>query len=422
MQIVIIGAGFAGLQLARKLSNKKGINVLLLDKNNYHQFQPLFYQVATAGLDASNISFPIRKVFQNCTNVQFRIASVQSIDSNTNTIHTNIGTFSYNKLVIATGADTNFFGNTLLQQHAWPMKSTTEALQLRHALIENLENALLEKNNPQLLEAYMNIVVVGGGPTGVELSGTLAEQRKKSLQKDYPELNLSNMNIYLVENSEDLLSAMSAKSSEQSKKYLEQLGVIVKTKTMMKHYDGNIAELSSGEKIPCKILIWAAGIKGNIPQGVNEKLIVRGNRIQVNRYNEILNTPNIFAIGDVASMQTPLYANGHPQVANVAINQGAILAKNFIAMQQNQPLQEFEYEDKGSMATVGRHLAVVDIPKPKIHFGGFLAWLVWMGLHLMLILGVKNRIQVLINWMYKYFTYDQSLRLLIKNSYRTNKQ
>jgi NADH:ubiquinone reductase (H+-translocating) len=420
MKVIIIGAGFAGLQLARKLSNKKGIEVLLIDKNNYHQFQPLFYQVATAGLDASNISFPIRKVFQKSKNVQFRIATVQNIHAASQSIETSIGNFMYDKLVIATGADTNFFGNVQLQQHAWPMKSTAEALQLRHALIENLEAALLVKDNPELLAAHMNIVVVGGGPTGVELSGTLAEQRKRSLQKDYPELNLSNMNIYLVENSDELLSAMSVKSQEQSKKYLEQLGVLVKNNTKMTHYDGQIATLSSGEKIPCKILIWAAGIKGNVPTGIDEKLIVRGNRIQVNRYNEILNTPNIYAIGDIACMQTPLYTNGHPQLANVAINQGALLAKNFVAIQQQQPLQEFEYADKGSMATVGRHLAVVDIPKPKIHFGGMLAWLVWMGLHLVLILGVKNRIQVFINWVYKYFTYDQSLRLLIKNSYKKN--
>ncbi|NNV54723.1 NAD(P)/FAD-dependent oxidoreductase [Limnovirga soli] len=421
MNIIIIGGGFAGLQLAHSLNNKKGIDVLLIDRNNYHQFQPLFYQVATAGLDASNISFPLRKVFHNSKNIRFRMAMVKSIDTSQHNVLTDIGAFFYDRLVIATGADTNFFGNTVLQQHAFPMKSTTEALQLRHKLIENFEEALQIKEL-DARQPYMNIVVVGGGPTGVEVSGALAEMSNNVLPKDYPELDFSTMHIYLVEGSGKTLAAMSEKSSAESSKYLRQLGVTVLTNTVVKNFDGNLVTLSNGELINSKIVIWAAGIKGNVPEGIDASLIARGNRIMVNRINKVQNTADVYALGDIAYMETPLYPHGHPQVANVAINQAKVLAANFIQQQKGNAVEkEFEYADKGSMATVGRHLAVVDIPSLKLHFGGFLAWLVWMFLHLMLILGVKNRLQIFINWMYKYFTYDQSLRLLFKNSYRVTK-
>jgi NADH:quinone reductase (non-electrogenic) len=422
MRVIIVGCGFAGLKLARSLNNKKGIEILLIDKINYHQFQPLFYQVATSGLDASNISFPVRKIFQKSNNFQFRMTSIQEIVAAENKIVTDIGDFNYDVLVLATGASTNFFGNERIMNNAFPMKSTAQALALRHHLIENFEYALLGKNEEDLQER-MTILVVGGGPTGVELSGAIAEMRKYILPKDYPELDFSKMHILLVEGSPETLGAMSEKSSEQSRKYLTSLGVTVKTETVVKDYDGTTATLSTGETIKTKTVLWAAGIKGNVPGGIDASLVVKGNRIKVDRYNKVIGTENMYAIGDIAYMETPKYPHGHPQLANVAINQGKILAINLRhQVDGNKHLQkEFEYHDKGTMATVGRNLAVVDIPKPKIHLGGWIAWLIWMSVHIMLILGVKNRLQIFINWLYKYFTYDQNLRLIIRNSYRQEK-
>lgn len=424
MKIVIIGGGFGGLKLARLLGKKKETEVLLIDKRNYHQFQPLFYQVATAGLDASNISFPLRKIFQNNRNLQFRLAEVQRIDAAGNKVITNIGEFEYDQLVIATGAYTNFFGNQQIQQNAFSMKTTEEALLLRYKLIQNFEDALVVKDHDIAeLQKLMNIVVVGAGPTGVEVCGALAEMRNNVLPKDYPELDFKKMHIYLIEGSAKTLGSMSEKSSAQSRQYLEKLAVNIITETVVKSYDGDLVTLSTGQTISSKIVVWAAGITGNVPQGIDLSLLVRGNRIKVDRTSKLPGFHNIYAIGDISYMETPLYPHGHPQVANVAINQAKNLAKNLLRqLNGNKHYQgEFEYKDKGSMATVGRNLAVVDIPKPKIHFGGFAAWLVWMGLHLMLILGVKNRLQIFINWVYKYFTYDQSLRLLFKDFYKHEK-
>ena len=419
MKIIIVGAGFAGLQLARRLNDKPDIEVLLIDKNNYHQFQPLFYQVATAGLDASNISFPLRKLFHDSKNVSIRLAELQFINTSNNTITTDIGILYYDILVIATGADTNFFGNENLKRLSFPMKSTVEALQLKQKLIQNLEDAL-EIKDEVALEQQLCIVVVGGGATGVEVSGAIAEMRNDILPKDYPDLDFSKMKIYLLENSPELLGPMSEKSQVEAKQYLQQLGVLVQNGSALESYDGSIVTLRDGKTIACNTVIWAAGIKGNVPQGIDSELIVRGNRIKVDRTNKMLGSENIYVLGDVAYMETPKYPKGHPQVANVAINQAKNLVLNFERMVSGNKhfLSEFEYNDKGSMATVGRHLAVVDIPNPKLHFSGFLAWLVWMGLHLMLILGVKNRLQIFVNWVYKYFTRDQSLRLLFRNRYK----
>ena len=414
MNIIIIGGGFAGLKLARSLNNKAGIDVTLIDKFNFHQFQPLFYQVATAGLDASNISFPLRKVFQKSKNIRVRLAEVKQIVVEENTVITSIGNFKYDYLVIATGADTNFFGNTALQQNAFPMKSTVDALQIRYRLLQNIEDALTLTDKKEI-EKLLSIVVVGGGPTGVEVSGALAEMKKYVLPKDYPEIDFSLMKIYLLEGTNRTLVSMSEKSSKHSFEYLEKLGVEVKLNSLLQAYDGNTVQLKDGTEIYSKTVIWAAGIKGNVPDGIDKDLIVRGNRIKVDRQNKILQQKNIYALGDVAYMETPKYPNGHPQVANVAINQAVVLAKNFINIQAGkQKLLEFEYHDKGSMATVGRNLAVVDFPKPKLHFKGWFAWYIWMGLHLFLLVGVKNRVQVFVNWMYNYFTYDQNLRLIFK--------
>ena len=421
VKIIIIGGGFGGLKLARSLNNKAGFEIYLLDKYNYHQFQPLFYQVATAGLDASNISFPLRKVFHKSKNIHFRMAEVKEIVSAENKVITDIGDFAYDVLVLATGADTNFFGNQQLIDNAFPMKSTVEAIQLRHRLIHNFEDALSAKSEEELLR-LLTIVIVGGGPTGVEMSGAIADMRRFVLPKDYPEIDFSKMKIYLVEGSPKTLGAMSEKSSNDSHKYLEKLGVIVETNTIVKDYDGQTVTLQSGTTIESALVIWAAGIKGNVPEGINKDLIVKGNRIKVDRLNKVLGFENIYAIGDVAYMETEKYPHGHPQVASVAIQQGKLLAYNLRRMEMKSPhIQDFEYFDKGTMATVGRNLAVVDVPKPKLHFKGFIAWLMWMGLHLVLLLGVKNRFAVFSNWIYSYITYDQNLRLIFKEFYRAKK-
>ena len=414
MRVIIVGGGFGGLKLARSLNNKRGFEVLLIDKFNYHQFQPLFYQVATAGLDASNISFPLRKAFQKSKNVRIRLTELKEIVPSENKIIIATGEEKYDILVLATGADTNFFNNKQLEEHALPMKSTVEALQLRYKLIQNFEDALTAKNEEEL-QRLMNVVVVGGGPTGVELSGALADMKRFVLPKDYPELDFSKMNIFLLEGTDKLLAHMSEKSSEQSKTYLEKLGVKVLTGAQVKDYDGKKIHLQDGKTISSATVLWAAGVKGNIPGGIDKSLIARGNRIKVDRFNRVMGHQNIYAIGDLAFMETPAYQNGHPQVATVAIQQAKVLSKNLEKMKKGRgDLHEYEYKDKGSMATVGRNLAVVDIPKPKLHFGGWIAWMIWMTLHLMLILGVKNRFFVFINWLYNYVTYDQSLRLIFR--------
>ena len=420
MRLVIIGGGFGGLKLARKLMNKPGFDIVLLDRVNYHQFQPLFYQVATAGLDASNISFPLRKVFQKGKNVHFRMAEVKQIVSASNKVITDIGEFEYDVLVIATGADTNFFGNKNLMDYAFPMKSTVDALQLRHRLLHNFEDALNVKSESEL-RALMNVVVVGGGPTGVELSGAIADMKRFQLPKDYPELDFSKMKIYLLEGTDKTLANMSEKSSKDSLQYLKKLGVTVLTNTLMEDFDGRTAKLKNGKTINTNLVIWTAGIKGNVPEGISKDLIVRGNRIKVDRQCLVNGFTNIYAVGDVAYMEEPAWPKGHPQVAPVAMQQAEMLASNLTRIEMKSStdnLEEFVYNDKGSMATVGRNLAVVDVPKPKLHFGGFFAWIIWMSLHLMLILGVKNRFFVFSNWLYKYFTYDQNLRLIFKAFYR----
>jgi len=420
MKLIIIGGGFGGLRLARKLSNRKGIEILIIDRYNYHQFQPLFYQVATSGLDASNISFPLRKVFHNSKNVRFRMAEVENILTETNTVNTNIGSFNYDILVIATGAGTNFFGNAGMEANAFPMKSTAEALQLRHRMLHNFEDAV-NATDPLEIQRLLNIVIVGGGPTGVELSGAIADMKRFVLPKDYPELDFDQMKIYLLEGTDKTLGTMSAQSSIDSRKYLEQLGVTVLTSSLLKEYDGKTALMQDGKTIESSLVIWAAGIKGNVPAGINKDLLARGNRIKTDRQCRVIGHENVYAIGDVAYMEEPSWPNGHPQVAPVAIQQADMLVKNFLMIESgtaNKALREFSYKDKGAMATVGRNLAVVDVPKPKLHFKGLFAWLIWMSLHLMLILGVKNRFFVFINWVYNYFTRDQNLRLIFKEFYR----
>ena len=414
MKVVIAGAGFGGMRLARKLNNKPGFDVLLLDKYNYHQFQPLFYQVATAGLDASNISFPLRKVFQKSRNVRIRMAEIREIKPDQKVLVTDQESISYDVLVLATGADTNFFGNPGVERYAFPMKSTTEALQLRYRILRNFEQALTVKDADEL-QNLMNIVVVGAGPTGVELSGALAEMKHYVLPKDYPELDFSKMQIFLLEGTGKTLGAMSEQSAARSRKYLDKLGVTVRTNSLLKDYDGKTVTLQDGTTIPSSTVIWAAGIKGNVPVGIDTSLIARGNRIRVDEYCRVNGyNNNMYALGDLAYLEEPAYPNGHPQVAPVAIQMADLIAENLKREVRGKTPLVFRYRNKGSMATVGRNLAVVDVPKPKLHLGGFLAWLTWMTLHLMLILGVKNRFFVFCNWLYNYFTYDQNLRLIFR--------
>jgi len=412
-KIVIIGAGFAGLQLADKLA-KTNYKVYLIDKHNFHQFQPLFYQVATARIEPSSISFPLRKVFQKHKNVHVRLAEVERIDSKQRTVITNIGAFDYDYLVIATGCTTNFFGNETIEKLAFPMKSTTEAMALRNRILSNFERALTAKGDE--LEGIMNMVVVGGGPTGVELAGSLAEMKTKILPKDYPDMDFSKLNIYLLEGSPNVLNAMSEASHKKAKEYLETLGVQVKVNTIVEHYDGHTVSLKDQPSIVADNLIWAAGIKGNIIDGLPENLIQRGFRIKVDRYNRVEGFEDIFALGDIAYMETENYPHAHPQVANVAINQAKNLADNFRKGIDVATWKQFEYKNPGSMATVGKRKAVVDLP--KFSFQGQLAWFTWMFLHLMLILSVRNKLFIFINWAISYFTNDTTLRLILNPSKR----
>ena len=409
-RIVIIGGGFAGLKLMRKLVHKK-FQLVLIDKNNYHQFQPLFYQVATAGIEPSAISFPFRKIFQSRKNVFIRVTEVVSVDSSINRVYTKIGYINYDVLIIATGAKTNLFGKEQMQDLIFPMKSVAEALGLRNRIIENYEKALIvEDENDR--EGLLNIVVVGGGPTGVELTGALAEMKHFILPKDYPELDFNKMHIYLLEASSSVLKGMSHGSSEKAHEYLMRLGVKVWLNSRVKDYDGQYVLLENDKQLRSDTLIWAAGICGNTLDGINQSAITKGNRLIVDRYNKVQGYENIYALGDIACMTDEKYPNGYPQVAQVAIQQAANLAGNFKLLLKGKPLKPFAYRDMGSMATVGRNLAVVDLPFMRFH--GFFAWLVWMFIHLMSIVGVKNRILIFVNWLWNYFTFDQSLRLIIR--------
>lgn len=409
-RIIIVGAGFAGLTLAEDLENTD-YEVYLIDRNNYHQFQPLMYQVATARLEPASISFPLRKVFQRSKNVKIRIADVLSVETENKCLKTSIGDFSYDYLVLAYGCKTNYFGNKNLENCAFPMKSVPEAIQLRNRILQTFEDAVVTKN-PEELQYILNFVIVGGGPTGVELAGALSEMKKNILPKDYPDKDFSKLTVYLLEGSPNVLNAMSDDSKKASRKYLEDLGVIVKTSTVVENYNGRTVSLKNGESIEAKNVIWAAGVTGNQIEGIPEASITRGNRLIVNRFNEVEHLKDVFAIGDIAYMTTPKYVNGHPQLAAVANEQAKVLAKNFKLQTKNKPRKEYEYHDKGSMATIGKRKAVVDLP--NFSFQGRFAWFTWMFVHLMLILSVKNKLTIFVNWAFSYFSNDSTLRVLIK--------
>ncbi|MDQ1772331.1 NAD(P)/FAD-dependent oxidoreductase [Labilibaculum sp. A4] len=414
-RIVIIGGGFAGLKLARKLVKTK-YQVVLIDKNNFHQFQPLFYQVATSGLEPSSIAFPLRKIFQKRKNVHFRMAELLEVNPNVQKIYTSLGSLKYDHLVLATGVDTNYFGNKNIEEFGIPMKSVSEAIFLRNSILRNYEKALNE-SDPKKAANYMNIVLVGGGPTGVELAGALAEMKNEILPKDYPELDFSLMNVYLFEASDRLLSGMSEKASEKAKTYLEKLGVIVKTEARVADYDGLKISLADGEEFYSYALVWAAGVVANSIKGISEIAASRGGRLRVDMYNKVSGLNNVYALGDLALQKEGEYQNGHPQVAQVGLQQAAVLGKNLINIQQGKSMKPFHYKDRGSLATIGKNLAVADLPGIKTQ--GFLAWILWLFVHLMAIVGVKNRFFILINWVWNYWTSDQSLRVLIRPDKRS---
>lgn len=409
-QVIIIGGGFGGIQIAKKLKDKE-VNVLMLDRHNYHTFQPLLYQVATGGLEPDSIAFPLRKVFQNQKNLTFRVADVGKIHPESNTISTNIGEFIYDYLIIATGSETNFFGQKEIEHYSMPMKTVPEALNLRSLILQNFEEAVME-TDPLKKEALLNFVVVGAGPTGVETAGALSELKNHVLTSDYPELNMNNMNIYLVEGADRVLPPFSEEASYKAQEFLEKMGVKVLLKTMVDRYDGDAISFKNGDIILTKSVIWSAGVKGAIIPGLEKAEIARGGRIKTNDINLINGYENIFAIGDLAYMETTDFPNGHPGVAQVAIQQGQQLGANLIRLITHEPTKPFNYFDKGSMATIGRNKAVVDLKYWK--FQGFFAWLTWMFIHLLFLVGFRNKLVTLMNWIFNYFSFDRGTRLIIR--------
>lgn len=408
-RVVVIGGGFGGIEVVKGL-NKKEVEVVLLDRNNHHTFQPLLYQVATGTLEEASVSFPLRKMFRKQENFNFRMADVLSVDFENKVLITDIGTLSYDYLVIATGATTNFFGNKDIEFYSMPMKTTEQASYIRSYILQNIEASLIQKN-PEEKEKFLNFVVVGGGPTGVELSGAIAEIRNHILTKDYPDLTKENMNVYLVEGIDKILGNLSPQASQKAELYLRELGVAVMLNEQVTGYDGEVISFASGKSIRTKTVLWSAGVAGQFPKGLSDDIIVRGNRIQIDEELRVLGYRDVFALGDVSAIITDELPRGHPGVAPVAQQQGRLLAKNIIRHLNNEPLEKFKYFDKGSMATIGRNKAVVDIG--KLRFQGFFAWWVWMFVHLMSLVGFRNRVVTFVNWATSYFTYNAGIRLII---------
>ncbi|RYJ42572.1 NAD(P)/FAD-dependent oxidoreductase [Flavobacterium beibuense] len=414
MRIVIIGGGFAGINLANNLAKDNNFKVTLVDKNNYNFFPPLIYQVATAYLEPSSISYPFRKLFRKKGNIQFRMGEFLSVSPSENKVILHNGELEYDKLIFATGAETNYFGMENVKNNAIPMKTLNDAIEMRNKLLQRMEKAAICKNSKERRK-YLTIVVAGGGPTGVEVSGMFAEMRNGILRKEYPELSTTVSNIYLVDGGPSLLGPMSEKSQKDTYDALTKLGVIVKLNTRVTDYVDDVVHFANGETITTKNLIWAAGVYARVFEGIPQESYGRGRRMIVDEHNKLQGMDNIYAIGDTCIMHTdPNFPEGHPQLAQTAIQQGEQLAKNFKRMIKGEALKPFSYNDKGSMAIIGKNKAVVDIPKPKLHFKGFIAWLMWLFIHLMSLIGYRNRIATAWNWMIAYFSQDQSLRMIIR--------
>lgn len=414
-RVVIIGGGFAGISLAKKLKNNpetSGLQVVLLDKHNYHTFQPLLYQVATGGLEAGSIAYPIRKVMQDCKDFYFRLTSVKEIDTVHQKVLSEIGDLHYDYLVIATGSKTNYFGNKEIERNSMSMKTIPQSLNIRSLILENFEQAVLTRDVADK-NALINFVLVGAGPTGVELAGALAEMKKAILQKDYPDLDIQKMEINLIQSGDRILNTMSEKSSHASEAFLESLGVKIWKNVRVTNYDGRTVTTNSDLSFESATVIWTAGVQGAAIQGLSaEALIERVERIRVNEFNQVKGYDNIFAIGDIAAMESEANPQGHPMMAQPALQQGALLGENLIRLLHNEPMKPFVYHDKGSMATIGRNKAVVDLP--KYHFNGVFAWFVWMFVHLFSLIGFKNKAVVFLNWVYNYIRFDREGRLIIR--------
>jgi NADH dehydrogenase len=410
-RIVIIGGGFAGISLAKKLRNKK-VQVVLLDKHNYHNFQPLMYQVATGGLEPDSIAYPIRKIVQEYKDFYFRLAEVREIDAKNNTIYADIGELKFDYLVIATGSKTNYFGNKEIERNSMAMKTIPQSLNIRSLILENFEQALLT-NDIDERHSLMNFVLVGGGPTGVELAGALAEMKKAILPKDYPDLDVRKMEINLIQSGDRILNTMSENASEKAEKFLLNLGVSVWKNVRVTGYDGKTVTTNSDLSFDSATVIWTAGVQGALPHGLKADSFIKNvDRIKVNQYNQVEGYDNLFAIGDIAVMTSEEYPQGHPMMAQPAMQQGRLLAENVIRLLDKKELKPFVYKDKGSMATIGRNKAVVDLPKFK--FSGVFAWFVWMFVHLFSLIGFKNKAVVFLNWVYNYIRFDREARLIMR--------
>lgn len=417
-KIVIVGAGFGGIALAKSFRKKK-VEVLLVDQHNYHNFQPLMYQVATGGLEAGSIAYPIRRIFRDNANINFRMAEVIRVGMDSNQLTTSIGTIAYDYLIIATGSQNNFFNFEPVMDKLLTLKSIPDALNLRSFIFQNLEKALANLDAGQPMEEIMNIAIVGGGPAGIELAGALAEMKRYVLPKDFPELDLSKMSINLYEAASRVLAAMSEEASLKSLEYLKELGVNVYINTKVSSYDGSTMTLADGSSFLTDTVIWTAGVKGAPLEGLPSEAIVGGNRIAVNEYNQVHETQNIFAIGDVAAYSSEANPKGLPMLAPVAQQQGKLLAKNILNLVHSKPMVPFSYRDKGVMATVGRRKAVVDLPHYK--FQGTFAWLVWMGIHIMSLVGFRNKLVAFLDWLMNYVSYDRPLGLIIRPYKRQKK-
>jgi len=418
-RVVIIGGGFAGISLAKKLS-KQELQVVLLDKHNYHTFQPLLYQVSTGGLEPDSIAYPIRKVLKDFPNFFFRLANVEEVDAEKRKLKTNIGDLKFDYLVLATGSETNFFGNKEIEANSMAMKTIPQSLNLRSLILENFEDALLTSDLHER-NALMNFVIVGAGPTGVELAGALAEIKKGILPKDYPDLDTRLAQINLIQSSDRILKEMSEKASKKAEDFLEELGVHVWKNVRVMSYDGKTVTTNSDLTFQAATVVWAAGVKGATIKGLDaEDYMVRGNRLLVNEFSQVKGFDYIFAIGDIACMQTEDFPNGYPMMAQPAIQQGAQLGENFIRLIENKPMKPFEYKDKGAMATIGRNKAVVDLKNWK--FQGVFAWFVWMFVHLYFLIGFRNRVVVFVNWVYNYIRFDREARLIIRPFKRKSMQ
>lgn len=408
-RVVIIGGGFGGLTLAKALRNSD-FQVVILDKHNYHAFQPLFYQVATAGLEPGSIAYPFRKIFSKYPNFYFRMAEVSAIQPDKKNVVTSIGELTYDYLIVATGATSNFFGLKNVEEKAMPMKSVSEALDIRSLMLQNLEKALLSSDLKER-EALMSIIIVGGGPTGVELAGAIAELRKDILPNDYPDLDIRAMNIHLIEANDRVLKEMAESLSDKAFEALKEMGVDVWLNSRVSDYDGTKVTCKDGRELFGSMLIWAAGVKAVIPKGILESAIA-GGRIKVDVYNQIEGLKDVFAIGDVAAMVTEATPMGYPMVAQPAMQQGALLAKNLIALTQGKEAKPFVYKNLGSMATIGRNKAVTELPSFKM--SGWLAWIAWLFVHVYQLIGFRNKLVVMVNWAQNYFRHSRDLRLIIR--------